>query len=87
MSEEPQSRPFGNRMPCAAGVRPDRIALQGRNGLSDRSCLVAQCLLPPPNEMTTSDLASDNRVDFQLRRGEILGYLGPNGSGNLTTAS
>jgi len=37
--------------------------------------------------MTTSDLASDNRVDFQLRRGEILGYLGPNGSGNLTTAS
>jgi ABC-type lipopolysaccharide export system ATPase subunit len=34
--------------------------------------------------MTTSDVGSDDRVDFQLRRGEILGYLGPNGSGNLT---
>jgi ABC-2 type transport system ATP-binding protein len=26
-----------------------------------------------------------DRVDFQVRRGEILGYLGPNGSGKTTT--
>jgi ABC-2 type transport system ATP-binding protein len=28
-----------------------------------------------------------NRVDFQVRRGEILGYLGPNGSGKSTTVN
>jgi ABC-2 type transport system ATP-binding protein len=28
-----------------------------------------------------------DRVDFQVRRGEILGYLGPNGSGKSTTVN
>jgi ABC-2 type transport system ATP-binding protein len=28
-----------------------------------------------------------NRVNFQVRRGEILGYLGPNGSGKSTTVN
>src|SRR5262245_16155553 len=28
-----------------------------------------------------------DRVDFQIRRGEILGYLGPNGSGKSTTVN
>lgn len=28
-----------------------------------------------------------DRVDFQLRRGEIVGYLGPNGSGKSTTVN
>jgi ABC-2 type transport system ATP-binding protein len=28
-----------------------------------------------------------DRVDFELRRGEILGYLGPNGSGKSTTVN
>ena len=28
-----------------------------------------------------------DRVDFQVRRGEVLGYLGPNGSGKSTTVN
>ena len=28
-----------------------------------------------------------DRVDFELRRGEIVGYLGPNGSGKTTTVN
>ncbi len=28
-----------------------------------------------------------DRVDFHVRRGEILGYLGPNGSGKSTTVN
>src|SRR5262245_26776472 len=28
-----------------------------------------------------------DRVDFQIRRGEMLGYLGPNGSGKSTTVN
>src|SRR5262245_51519652 len=28
-----------------------------------------------------------DRVDFEVRRGEILGYLGPNGSGKSTTVN
>lgn len=28
-----------------------------------------------------------DRVDFQLKRGEIVGYLGPNGSGKSTTVN
>ncbi len=28
-----------------------------------------------------------DRVNFQVRRGEILGYLGPNGSGKSTTVN
>jgi hypothetical protein len=37
--------------------------------------------------MTTSDLASEDRVDFQVRRGKILAVPVRTDPGNLTTAT
>ena len=31
------------------------------------------------------DFTAVNNIDFQVRRGEIFGFLGPNGSGKTTT--
>jgi ABC-2 type transport system ATP-binding protein len=50
--------------------------------LAERSMLEARGL----TKRYGAFLALD-RVDFQVRRGEILGYLGPNGSGKSTTVN
>lgn len=33
----------------------------------------------------TEELAAVDRIDFRIRRGELVGYLGPNGAGKSTT--
>jgi len=70
------------RLHVAVSPKPESQAESARTSRAERAGFEARGL----TKRYGAFLALD-RVDFQIRRGEILGYLGPNGSGKSTTVN
>src|SRR5512137_662936 len=64
-------------MPVARRQLPD--ALPGDNQVSDTVITVENLT------KRFGDFVAVDRVSFEVARGEVVGYLGPNGSGKTTT--